>query len=246
MKVETFGNPEKPVALLVHSIFYPGVTSYKSILPILIEKYYVVVPNLNGLTYPHTDFTSTREQADEIIEWLKENNIKHIHFLLGSSYGSSVAFEILKEQWLEIDNAALDSPALKNSKLHGLLFYHEMRKMVKKIKREGLEALKESVKYRYLTNKDEEYCMKVYQCMDEKTLRDLSFSCYEYILPSQLYRKGTEVRFLFGENDKAQVNLPEVRNLKSGEIKIVDGMDHLQFMFEKPVEFLEECGLDLG
>ncbi|MBC2577492.1 alpha/beta hydrolase [Peptostreptococcus russellii] len=245
MKIETFGNPDKPVALLVHSIFYPGVTSYKTILPLLMEKYYVVIPNLNGLTYPHTDFVSTRKQADEIIKWLKDNKITEIAFLLGSSYGSSVAFEILKEQWLQIDRAALDSPALKSSKFYGFLFYCELKKMVKKMKKMGMNAFKNSEKYRYLDNKEEEYCLKVYQGMDKKSLKDISYSCYDYTLPSQLYRKGTKVRFLFGEKDKAKINLPEVRNLKSGEIRIVEGMSHMQLMFEDPVEFLQECGLDI-
>ena len=209
------------------------------------DKYYVVIPNLNGLTYPHTDFVSTRKQADEIIGWLKENKINHIGFLLGSSYGSSVAFEILKEQWLKIDSAALDSPALKCSKIYGFLFYCELKKMVKKMKKKGMSAFENSEKYKYLSDEEEEYCLKVYQAMDKKSLKDISYSCYDYTLPSQLYRKGTKVRFLFGEKDKAKINLPEVRNLKSGEIRIVQGMSHMQLMFEDPVEFLQECGLDI-
>ncbi len=230
----------------MHSIFYPGVTNYKAILPLLVDKYYVVIPNLNGLTYPHTEFVSTRKQADEIIQWLKENNKNKIAFLLGSSYGSSVAFEILKEQWLDIDKVALDSPALKNSRLHGFLFYFELRKMVRKMKRLGKNAFKNSKKYRYFDSKEEEYCLKVYQGMDKKSLRNISHSCYDYTLPSQLYRKGTKVRFLFGENDKAKINLPEVKSLESGEIRIAEGMSHMQLMFEDPVQFLHECGLNVG
>lgn len=243
MKIETFGDPKNPVALLIHGIFYPGITSYRSILPILEKKYYVIIPNLNGLTYPKTEFVSTRKQGEQIIEWLNKNGINHIHFLLGSSYGSSIAFEILKEQSLTIDKAALDSPALKNSRLQGMILHHEMKKTVKDFRKNGIKAFKHFKKYKYFNKIDEEYCLKVYNCMDNHTIKNLAYSCYEYRLPSELYRKGTQVRFIFGENDKSKINLPEIKELKSGEIKIVGGMSHLQYMFENPTGFLLECGL---
>lgn len=245
MKVETFGNPNNPVALLIHSIFYPGITSYKTILPLLEDNYYVIVPNLNGLTYPYTEFVSQRKQAEDIIMWLKENNIGNIHFLLGSSYGSAIAFEILKEQSLQIDKATLDSPALKHSKLHGYVFYRQLKRVVDSAKKYGVDGLNKHDRYKYLSHEDKEYCIKVYENLDNKTMKKMSFSCYDYILPSQLYRKDTKVVFLFGENDKSKINLNEVKSLHSGEIRIIDGMKHMQLVFEKPLEFLQECGLDI-
>lgn len=244
MKVDTFGNSKNPVALLIHSIFYPGVTSYRKIIPILEKKYYVVVPHLYGLTYPHTDFVPQRKQAEDIVQWLKEHDINKIDFLLGSSYGSSIAFEILKDQSIEIDKAALDSPALKNSRLHGFLFYMELKKVINEAKKFGFEGLKRLEKYKYLSDDDDIYCTKVYETIDKKTLKNMSYSCYEYILPSQLYRKNTKVVFLFGENDKAKINLNEVKNLETGEIRIIQGMKHMQLIFEQPMEFLQECGLN--
>ena len=245
MKVDTFGDSRNPVALLIHGIFYPGITSYRKILPILEKKYYVIVPHLHGLTYPQTEFIPQRRQAEDILAWLKENNIDKIHFLLGSSYGSSIAFEILKEQSLSIDRAALDSPALKSSKLYGFLFYREFKKVVDKAKKNGVVGLKKLEKYKYLSEEDDDYCVKIYENLDKKTLKQISYSCYDYILPSQLYRKDTKVVFLFGENDKAKINLNEVRNLESGEIRIIQGMKHMQLIFEDPENFLEECGLDV-
>ncbi|SFE44518.1 alpha/beta fold hydrolase [Peptostreptococcus sp. D1] len=243
MKIDTYGDSKNPVALLIHGIFYPGVTSYRSILPILEKKYYIIVPNLDGLSYPKTDFVSARKQGERIIEWLKENNISHIHFLLGSSFGSSVAFEILKDVSLSIDKAVLDSPALKESKLHGMILYFEMKRTAKDFRKNGINAFKHFDKYRYFDSFDKEYCLKVYNTMDDKTLKELAFSCYRYRLPSELYRDDTEIKFIFGEKDKSKANLPEVKELKSGEIKIVEGMSHLQYMFEKPTEFLHECGV---
>lgn len=245
MKFQTFGNPKNPVALLIHSIFYPGVTSYNTLIPLLEKKYYVIVPNLDGLSYPHTNFVSTRGQAAKILEWLRQNDINHIHFLLGSSYGTSVAFEILKEQWLSIDKAGLDAPALKQSKIRGFIFYLEMKKMINSFIKKGKDAFNTIPHYKYLSKTDEDYCLQVFRNMDKKSLKKLAYACYDYTLPSQLYRRDTKVRFLFGENDKAKMNLPEIRNLDSGEIIIIDGMSHMQFMFEKPNEFLKECGLEL-
>nr|WP_314277005.1 alpha/beta hydrolase [uncultured Peptostreptococcus sp.] len=243
MKVETFGDPQKPVALLVHSIFYPGVTSYRRILPLLIDDYYVVIPNLEGLDYPHSDFVSARCQSDKIIEWMRGHNINKIAFLLGSSYGASVAFEILKDISIEIDKAALDAPAMKSSRIYGLRLYLEMKKTSNGFKKYPDEFLSKSKKYKYLTKEDEKYCIEVYKAIDNNSLKKIAFSCYDYTLPSRLYRTGTSIVFLFGEKDKAKINLPEIKSLGTGKIKIIDGMSHMQYMFESPKEFLKECGL---
>ncbi|WP_101772847.1 alpha/beta fold hydrolase [Peptostreptococcus faecalis] len=246
MKFDTYGDQENPVALLIHSIFYPGATGYRTMLPILTKKYYVIVPNLDGLSYPNEKFISTRCQAEKIINWLEENNIKHISFLLGSSYGTSIAFEILKDQHLEIDNAALDAPTLKNNKFKGLLLYFELKKIIKDVKKNGIKAFDNYEKYKYLNEEDKEYCSNVYKSIKKESLKDIAFECYDYTLPSQLYRKDTKVIFLFGEKDRAKNNLPEIKKLKSGDIKIIESMDHMQYMFEETDGFLKACGLNLN
>lgn len=246
MQIDKFGNPDKPVVLLIHSIFYPGICSYRSILPLIEKDYYVLIPHLNGLTHPYSEFLSTRKQADQILDWLKENGINHIHFILGSSYGSSIAFEILKDQSVKIDKAALDSPALKSSKLHGMFLYFEMKKTAKEFKKHGLDVFKKIDRYKYVTElNDEDYCLNVYKNLDNNTIKQLAYSCYDYVLPSELYREDTSVKFLFGEKDKSKINLPEIKELKSGEIKILNGMSHMQFIFENPRAFLNECGLEI-
>ena len=246
MKVETFGDPEKPVALLVHSIFYPGITSYRTILPLLTKDYYVVVPNLEGLDYPHSEFVSARCQSDKILEWLEEHNIDRIAFLLGSSYGASVAFEILKDINLKIDKAALDAPAMKCSRLHGLKLYLEMKKTSNGFKKHPDKFFSKTEKYKYLKDEDEKHCIDVDKGIDKDCLKKIAFSCYDYTLPSRLYREGTKIVFLFGEKDKAKINLPEIKSLGAGDIKIIDGMSHMQYMFEEPKQFLKECGLAIS
>lgn len=246
MNVQTFGDSKKPVALLVHSIFYPGVTSYRTILPLLIKDYYVVIPNLEGLDYPHSDFVSARCQSDKIIDWLKEHNIDRIAFLLGSSYGTSVAFEILKDINLKIDKAALDAPAMKCSRIQGLKLYMEMKKTSNGLKRHPKEFFSKAKKYRYLNKEDEQHCIDVYSGIDNDCLKKIAFSCYDYTLPSRLYRDDTSIVFLFGEKDKAKINLPEIKSLGAGKIKIIDGMSHMQYMFENPHQFLIECGLEIS
>ena len=77
-------------------------------------------------------------------------------------------------------------------------------------------------------------------------MKKIAFSCYDYTLPSVLYRDDTDLVFLFGEKDKSKINLPEIKSLDAGKIKIIDGMSHMQYMFEDPQQFLRECGLDIS
>lgn len=245
MIFETYGDKTKPVALLIHCIFYPGASNYRGIIPYLEKGYYVVVPRLEGLDYPHHDFTSRVYQADKIVSWLKENKIDHIGFLLGASFGAAVAFEILKELWLKIDVAVLDAPALKQSKVRGMFFYMELKKLVKEFKTRGMKVFDNDPRYKYVSMSDKEYILNVYKNLDNDTIKKLSFSCYDYTLPSAIYRPDTKIKFLFGEKDKAKMNLPEIKNLHSGEIKIIEGMDHMQYIFDKPKDYLNDCGLNV-
>jgi len=244
MIFETYGDKNKPVALLIHCIFYPGSSNYRGIIPYLEKDHYVVVPRLEGIDYPHHDFTPRVYQADKIVVWLKENNIDHIGFLLGASFGSAVAFELLKELWLKIDLAVLDAPALKHSKFRGLCFYLELKKLVKNFKNKGMLVFDEDSRYRNISLDDKKYILNVYSNLDNDTIKKLSFSCYDYTLPSVLYRPDTKIKFMFGENDKARMSMEEVKNLQSGEIKIIKGMDHMQYIFDSPLDFLHDCGLD--
>lgn len=243
MIFETYGDKSKPVALLIHCIFYPGTSNYRSVIPHLEKNYYVVVPRLEGLDYPHNDFKPRVSQADKIVSWLRENKIDHIGFLLGASFGAAVAFEILKELWLKIDVAVLDAPALKQSRLRGMVFYLELKKLVSDFKNKGMKVFENNPRYKYLSDADREYILNVYRHLDKDTIKKLSFSCYDYTLPSAIYRPDTKIKFLFGENDKAKMNLPEIKSLHSGEIKIIDGMDHMQYIFDKPMDYLNDCGI---
>lgn len=246
MLIETFGDKNKPVAMLIHCIFFPGSTSYKKIITLLEKDFYVLVPHLKGINYPVSSFISARDQAYEIVEWLKNNNIDKIDFLLGSSFGTSVAFELVKELWLKIDIVAFDGPTLKNSRYRGLLFYIELKNLVKDIKKYGMKAFDKWPRYNQISYEDKEYCKNVFENMSFKTVKEIAFSCYRYKLPSQLYREGTKINFLIGEKDRSKMNLPELRVLAAGEIKIIKGMSHLEFMFKNPQKFLSECGLDLS
>ncbi|WAW15825.1 alpha/beta fold hydrolase [Peptostreptococcus equinus] len=245
MLFETFGDKDKPVALLIHGIFYPGSTSYKTLIPLLEKDYYVLVPHLEGINYPVSKFISSMEQSNEIVKWLKENNINKISFLLGSSFGTSVAFELMKELWLQIDIVAFDGPTLKNSKYRGTLFYMELNKLVGDIKKYGMKAFDKWPRYNHISTEDKIYIKNVFENISSETIKKIAFSCYHYKLPSQLFRENTKITFLIGDRDRSKKNLPELKILAAGDIKIIKDMSHLEFMFKNPLKFLEECGLYL-
>lgn len=95
MKFETLGNPSQPAVLLIHGSLCSAVSS-RRFGSKLAEDYYVIMPTLDGHDGDSV-YTSAREQAVKILQYLMEQGVERLAMLHGTSMGAVVALEMLHQ-----------------------------------------------------------------------------------------------------------------------------------------------------
>lgn len=95
MKFHEFGDKNLPPILLIHG----GGSSWWNYLRqarILSEKYYVILPTLNGHGEEYQlDYVSTEDSALEILDYIKANYDGKLFAVGGVSLGGQIAMELL-------------------------------------------------------------------------------------------------------------------------------------------------------
>lgn len=96
MTFQTLGNPANPAALLIHGM----LSSCHDCEPFgqyLADEYYVIMPTLDGHGHDGTDLLTVEEEAKKLTAYLKENGIKSLALVQGSSMGAEVALAVTKQ-----------------------------------------------------------------------------------------------------------------------------------------------------
>lgn len=102
MIFDTLGDHNNPVMVMINGSFCSG----KGLLPIaekFAEEYYVILPTYDGHYTKAGDvsecseFTTRREQAKKILQYLKERKIETVELIHGISMGAEVALDLVDE-----------------------------------------------------------------------------------------------------------------------------------------------------
>ncbi len=108
MRFQTTGNPDGPIAVLIHAMF---VTSdgFTTLVEYLKDNYFIIMPTLDGHDVAEgSTFLSIEDEADKILAYLQKNNIYGLDFILGTSLGAIIAFEVYRRNEVHINKVFLD------------------------------------------------------------------------------------------------------------------------------------------
>jgi esterase/lipase len=97
MQFKVKGNYNHPKILLVHAI-YTDWRCFETLMGYLENDYCIIIPTLDGHGTDDTVFHSVQEEADNIIEYLYENNILKLELIAGISLGGLIAFEVFRRK----------------------------------------------------------------------------------------------------------------------------------------------------
>ena len=75
MRFNTYGNRSNPIIIMLTSSFC-SADSLSYLYEELTNDYYIIVPEYNGHYEGSSDFTTSQQEAKEIVGFLKENGIK--------------------------------------------------------------------------------------------------------------------------------------------------------------------------
>ena len=108
MNIHEFGKENNEIILLIH----PSVVKwdyFENVIPLLQEKYHLLIPALPGYDFENdSDFTSVEQIASELNDWLSTRGYRNLYAVYGCSMGGSIALMVTLEQRIKIKHCIMD------------------------------------------------------------------------------------------------------------------------------------------
>mgnify|MGYP000952438948 FL=1 len=97
MIVKEYGRSNKDIIILLHG---GGLSwwNYEEVSEILKSNYHVILPILDGHSGSDRDFTSIKNNANEIIEYIDNNYNGNVKLIGGLSLGAQILLDILSKR----------------------------------------------------------------------------------------------------------------------------------------------------
>lgn len=222
MKIETFGDKNKPVFLAIHPMF-TGSFFLNKLIEICKEDYYIIIPTMSG-HYENTVYVSMENEERTIVEFLKKNEITSVAVMLGFSLGGNMAFDMYAKNLVIADKIIIDSAPLFNfPKFIQKHFYNKYARCLKKIKGQDVDVAKELNK---CFNGMGEVQKNVAPTVSFESLKNLIDSCFGIKLPKMSADRQRAITFVYGTRDEAKLCLTRVKKYKKARIVKLKGYRH--------------------
>lgn len=237
MKFKTIGNYEKPKVLLIHAMF-AAAESFLPLVEYLKDKYYVIMPTLDGHSKDENgNFLSLKDEENQIIVYLKKNNIDDLEFILGTSLGAIIAFEVYSRNEININRVFLDGAPLFKfpcflKKIAGKKFW----KICCRIRQKPEKALEKLDKiFPGLGKLMVSVCVQ----MSEKSCKNLSEACFSFVMPELNEEQQKKIVFMYGTKETARLCMGRLKRYKYTRILMKEGYNHCEYLLENPKEYAD-------
>lgn len=241
MKFIASGSAGKPVVLLIHGMGCTGQHSFASTVPLLEKDCRVVVVCLDGYDAPDTTFTTIREQAEKIADYVKTECGGSVHAVLGMSMGGIIALELLTRHEVRAKKLILDSGYLPPwNPAYAKFMSGVEASMFDAILKGKHERINRAMMKHFMG-----YCFKstdLCSFASHETLKNSQYSCLTYKLADLDALKKTEVEYWYGEKERYMIagmkllkeRLPEMQEI------CVGNYGHGEVMCEQPARYARQ------
>ena len=90
MKINEYGNRDKPHIILIHGMWMCHELMLPYVAPFK-DDYHIIAPDLTGHGNDKGQFISAEKDAEELASWLSANGMREIDLMFSSSLGGVVA-----------------------------------------------------------------------------------------------------------------------------------------------------------
>lgn len=255
MTIHEFGKENENTILLIH----PSVVKwdyFEYVIPLLEKDYHLIIPALPGYDFDDDDdFTSVEQIAADLIKWLADNKIKHLHAVYGCSMGGSIALltalqaaslETSQAQLLiEIDHCIMDG-GITPYRLPWLLTRFIALKdylMMMLGRAGGVGLLEKAFSTDEYSKEDLEYVAEVLRHCSSKTIWRTFDSCNNYKVPKPLPSVKTKIHYWYAENEE-KARKQDIRYMKdyfpATTFDRYPNLGHAGLVLRKPDLFAEK------
>lgn len=243
MEFHTFGDRKNKAVVLIHGVLTPWQIWERQVF-VLKEKYFVIVPALDGHIEEHeSEFISIEDEACQIEIFLKKENIREIFALCGLSMGGVIAYKIFQRQNIRINNLVMDgAPLVKMSFISEKAMTMAYKSIIHKSKKRDKKTL-DNFKKDFLPEKYLDSFLKFADTMTDSTIKNMLHSvCAGECVPVDnsdntkiLYLHGTQGNEVYSKKSaqKMQKHYPDM------EIKCFDGYKHAELAVYDPDKWLD-------
>ena len=206
MHIHEFGKENKQIILLIH----PSVVKwdyFENVIPLLQEKYHLLIPALPGYDFESdSDFTSVEQIASELNDWLIIEGHKELYAVYGCSMGGSIALMVALEQRITIKHCIMDGGITPYqlpwivTRVIALKDY-----LLMMLGRAGGVALLEKVfSTDEYSKEDLQYVVDVLKHCSRKTLWRTFDSCNNYKVPKLVQNVNTQIHYWYAKNEEKE------------------------------------------
>ena len=225
MIFETVGKKENPTIIMLNGSFSTG----KGLLNIaekLSDKYYIILPTYDGHHKDGGIFTTREKQANKIIEYLRENNIKDIALLQGASMGAEIGltlYSLMQRDEFNVEHCLFD----------GGPFYHFpwlmrmfMRAKFRSMVHQAQEGTLDEVIEKFSNNKMVQWMVhgdispyrwfieglaEAAPFMTDESINNESDACYTFDFPDISKEAQERCYFIWSTNEPAFTSNKKIR-----------------------------------
>lgn len=251
MIIETLGNRNNPAILLIPGMF----CTHTFCIPFakyLEDSYYIILPTLDG-HHKGTEYISKEDSAKKVLAYLKENNIKKLALLQGTSMGAEVAMEIRRQSDIQIDKCLFDGgPFFKFPKLFRKIMENKFRGMAKILNNnntpeETADKFLNNSFIKWLIGKDTDVYKQMISVIadndnifTEITIKNFVETCYNFILHDFSEDEQKSFFFLFSKNEPARQSKKRLeKKYPHALFEDLEGYGHGGFQIAEPEKYAE-------
>lgn len=237
MRFQTIGNHDGPRALLIHAMFMTS-DSFLPLVEYLKEDYFIIMPTLDGHDEEENSvFLSIDDEVNKILTYLKQNNVIELDFILGTSLGAIVAFEVYHRNALHINKVFLDGgPFFKFGLLVEKVAMNKFWNTCSQIQQDPQNAMKIADNlFPCLGNLMSTVCGYI----TKESVKNLAHSCYSFSLPQLEESEQRRLTFIYGTKEPARMCILRLRKYKYSFILKKKCYSHCGYLLSHTKEYAE-------
>jgi hypothetical protein len=261
MKFNTFGDEKNPVMVMLAGSFCPS-TCMSYLYDSWKKDFYIIAPEYNGYDENST-FTTRKQEAKEIVLYLKKQGITKIKMVYGQSMGAEIAIELIHQMLgagISVDKGFFDgAPCIRLSKAYKAFMYFKFRTMIRMLRDKSIGDVMNMKLVKQFTNGDTESLrpmmepiIAVAPYLTDESIKNQTECCYTFDFPvfDESFQKN--LYFFYAKEEKAYRTC--IKGVKKAypyaRYKVVSGFGHLTYSVretEKYTEIIRRiCGTLIG
>ncbi|WP_160319130.1 alpha/beta fold hydrolase [Youngiibacter fragilis] len=242
MRFIELGDLRNPVLLLIHGAGTSWNLKYATVIESLSERYYLIIPVLDGHDPEvRSDFNSLEEEAERIEDHIIHNHEGRVQFAHGGSMGGNILIVILARGRIRVGKAVLEAPYCVPMGMFAHVTSRMLAAQITAMKKGGnIPLMKRITGIRDTTSK------VLFDGITGKSMRRSILECHRFRIPPRLLMTDAEVIFWQGSEEpfayRSARNLR--RYLPDMKIKVFKSSGHGQLMDVQPEKWLSELSME--